>query len=106
MKGQITKLYILYLLEILQKYSDQDHPLMQKDIAAIMERDYGVTCERKSITRNLGNLLDMGYDIVHLERKGYYLANRPFEDSELRLLIDSVMASRHIPVKQAKQLIQ
>ena len=73
MKGQITKLYILYLLEILQKYSDQDHPLMQKDIAAIMERDYGVTCERKSITRNLGNLLDMGYDIVHLERKGFQL---------------------------------
>lgn len=106
MKGRIRKLYILYLLEILQKYTDKDHPLMQKEIAEIMERDYGEACERKAITRNLGNLQDLGYDVVHTEKKGYYLGARDFEDSELRLLIDSVLASRHIPAGKAKQLTE
>lgn len=104
MTGQIKKLYILYLLDILEKYSDESHPLMQKDIMEIMERDYGVVCERKAVTRNLGNLQDMGVDIVHLDRKGYYLGSRAFEDSELRLLIDSVIASRYIPADQAGRL--
>lgn len=106
MTGQIRKLYIIYLLEILQKYTDKDHPLMQKEIAEIMERDYGESCERKAITRNLGNLQDMGYDICRIEKKGYYLGERDFEDSELRLLIDSVVASRHIPAGQAKKLTE
>ncbi len=104
MTGRIRKLYILYLLEILQKYTDKDHPLMQKEIAEIMERDYGEACERKALTRNLGNLQDMGYDVVHVDKKGYYLGTRDFEDSELRLLIDSVLASRHIPAGQARKL--
>ena len=104
MTGQIRKLYILYLLEILQKYTDKDHPLTQRELAEIMERDYGESCERKAITRNLSNLQDMGYDVIHSERKGYYLGERTFEESELRLLIDSVLASRHIPAAQAKQL--
>lgn len=106
MTGQIRKLYILYLLEILEKYTDVDHPLTQKELAEIMERDYGVACERKAITRNLGNLRDMGHDVVHLERKGYYLDSRIFEDGELRLLIDSVLASRHIPADKARELIE
>lgn len=106
MTGQIRKLYILYLLEILEKYTDADHLLTQKEMAEIMNRDYGVSCERKAITRNLGNLQDMGYDVVHVERKGYYLGSRKFEDSELRLLVDSVLASRHIPADKAKNLIE
>lgn len=104
-KGQVKKLYILYILEILRKYSDSDHPLMQKEIIEIMERDFGVACERKAVSRNLGDLQDMGYEIRHT-KKGWFLAGRQFADGELRLLVDSVMASRHIPEKQAGELIE
>ncbi len=105
-KGQVKKLYILYILEILRRYSDQDHPLMQKEIVEIMERDFGIVCERKAVSRNVGDLQDMGYEIRHTKKKGWFLAKREFGDGELRLLIDSVMASRHIPEKQAQDLIE
>lgn len=105
-KGQVKKLYILYTLEILQKYSDKDHPLLQKDIIQIMEREYGAVCERKAVGRNLSDLEDLGYPIRNIRGSGCYLAARSFEDSELRLLVDSVMASRHIPEPQAKALIE
>ncbi|MGN0702947.1 MAG: helix-turn-helix transcriptional regulator [Lentihominibacter sp.] len=103
-RGEIKKLYILYILEILQKYSDTDHKLRQQDIIDYMKRDYDVICERKTVSRNLGDLIDAGYDIEH-DSDGYYFDGRIFEESELRLLIDSVLASRYIPRKQAASLI-
>lgn len=103
-EGQAKKLYILWTLEILKKYSDVDHHLKQNDIIRYMEKDYGVDCERKAVARNISKLKEMGYEIV--KDNGYYLEYREFEDSELRLLVDSVLASRHIPSTQAKQLIE
>lgn len=102
---QIKKLYIIYILRILEKYSDYRHRLTQKDIIDLMERDYGVSCERKTVSRNIGDLADAGYEIERRDG-GYYLDSRTFEDSELRLLIDSVLSSRHIPEKQAADLIE
>lgn len=103
-EGQVKKLYIMQTLEILKKYSDPEHHLKQNDIIKYMKLDYDVECERKSVARNISNLQDLGYDII--KDNGYYLADRTFEESELRLLIDSVMASRHIPLKQSKELIE
>ena len=47
-QGQIKKLFILQILEVLKKFSDDQHPLSQQDIINIMEREYGATCERKA----------------------------------------------------------
>lgn len=102
-EGRVKKLYIMQTLEVLKKYSDVDHHLKQKDIIRYLELEYGTTCERKAVARNISNLQDMGYEIA--KDNGYYLVERTFEDSELRLLIDSVMASRHIPTAQSKELI-
>jgi predicted DNA-binding transcriptional regulator YafY len=103
-EGQIKKLYIIQILEVLKRYSDVDHPLMQKDIMDLMRREFGVECERKAVGRNIENLKDVGYDIEY--DNGYYLVQRDFEESELRYLIDSILASRYIPTKQAKDLIE
>ena len=101
---QVKKLYILYILKILEKYSDCNHRLTQQDIIKLMEKEYGVSCERKTVSRNISDLADAGYEIERRDG-GYYLDSRPFEDSELRLLIDSVIASRHIPARQAADLV-
>ena len=46
----------------------------------------------------------MGYDIV--TKRGCYLANREFDDAELRMLIDSVLFSKCLSGAQAKRLIE
>lgn len=102
--GSIKKLYIIYILEVLKNYSDYEHRLTQKEIIDIIKRDYGAELERKSIARNIGDLQDLGYEIV--QDGGYYLDEREFQDGELRLLIDSVLSSKYIPQKQAKTLIE
>lgn len=99
------KLALLRILQILEQNSDYDNPLKQEDIARYLDRDYGIVIERKAIGRNIFLLKDAGYDILS-DRRGSYLASREFEDSELRLLIDGVLASKHITAKHSKELIE
>lgn len=98
------KLALLRILQILWRESDADHPLHQGQIVKRLEDDYGITVERKAIGRNLALLQDAGFEIEN-DGSGYYLNTRLFEDSELQLLIDGVLASQHISAAHSKKLI-
>ena len=123
---QHKKLMIMNILDILKKYTDEDHRLSQKEIAEILETKYGMKADRKAIKRNLMNLIDFGYEIEYSEAvrmieiknkdgekelvessilSDFYLV-RDFTDAELRLLIDSLLFSKHIPYSQCKELIE
>ena len=99
------KLSIVYILEILKRETNEDHPITHQEILRILKRDYNMVLERKSVARNIQDLTDAGYDIV-TDSRGCYLASRDFEYSELRLLIDSVLFSKNIPQKQCRTLVE
>ena len=86
------KTLILNILNILKNYTDGEHRLRQKDIIDILQRDYSMTVDRKAVSRNLTDLRELGYGIEY--DNGWYI-RRKFEDSELRLLIDSVLFARN-----------
>ena len=98
------KMLNMLILEILKTYSDEEHRLTQQEIIRILERDYGMECDRKTVKRNIDLLDQMGYEI-NMEN-GYYLEEREFEEAELRMLIDSVLFSKNISGTMAKRLIQ
>ena len=107
---QNIKMINLMILEILKKYSDEEHKLTQDEVMLYLERDYGISCNRKTITNNisyLNNFEDEShrklFDIT--TKKGYALLSRDFSEGELRLLIDSVLYSKFISQKQAGVLI-
>jgi len=99
------KLALIRILQILEKHSDSEHPITHEKIVQLLESDYGIVVERKAIGRNISLLQESGYEI-ETTKKGSYLAERTFEDSELRLLIDGVLSSKHITPKQSKELIE
>ncbi len=99
------KLALLRILEILKEHSDCMHPLTQDNIASILEKEYGIELERKAISRNISLLKEAGYEIES-NSQGSYLDERPFEDAELRLLIDGVLASKYITAKHSADLIK
>lgn len=104
--GQKRKL--LYILDILKKYTDEDHPISTKEL--IDQLDHcGVSAERKSIYGDIEELNQYGYDIISIPSRnggGYYLASRDFELPELKLLVDAVAASRFIPEGKSSSLIK
>ncbi len=99
------KLALIRILQILQQHSDFDHPLKQEEIAKILECEYGIVIERKAVGRNISLLKEAGIPI-EATRNGSYLEEREFEDAELKLLIDSVLSSKHIATKHSKDLIE
>ena len=64
---QPKKILILNILDILRKYTDEDHRLSQKEISDILRDKYDMKADRKAIRRNLLNLMDCGYDIEYSE---------------------------------------
>ena len=120
---QSKKLLIMNILDILRKYTDADHRLSQKDVVDILRRDYEMEADRKAVRRNILDLIDFGYEIEYTStvrrtqdpRTGeteestllsdFYLL-RDFTDAELRLLIDGLLFSKHIPYNQCKELVE
>ena len=101
---QDKKALNMLILEILEQYTDSDHPLTQMEIVDLLEKNYGVPCTRQTVKNNLMLLGEMGYEISMED--GIFLMSRQFENAELRMLIDSVLFSRTLSGKQAKRLIE
>ena len=101
---QDKKALNMLILEILEQYTDSDHPLTQMEIVDLLEKNYGVPCTRQTVKNNLMLLGEMGYEISM--ESGICLMSRQFENAELRMLIDSVLFSRTLSGKQAKRLIE
>ena len=104
-KKESKGLALIRTLQILEQYSDYDHPLTQEDIVQRLESEYGIVIERKAISRKLSLLKEAGYKIMS-RRDGSYLDYRTFTDSELRILIDGVLSSKHIPAGDSLDLIE
>lgn len=100
------KLLILYVLEVLREYSDEEHPLKQEEIAQKIFSSHGMECERKAIAANIGYLEDYGLDIVRVKNKGVYLGSRALEPSEITFLVDAIFSNRTIDGKYSQQLAE
>ena len=94
----------MLILEILKEYTDENHRLTQKEMIQLLEKNYGMTCDRRSVRANIDSLKELGYEIA--ADKGYYLQERDFDDAELRLLIDGVLSAKGVSQSQAKRLIK
>ncbi len=102
------KMLNMLILEILRNYTDEDHSLTQQEIIKLLELNYGMDCDRRSVKNNVLSLKELGEECgfeISME-KGYRLISREFDDAELRILIDSVLFSKSISTRQAKDLIK
>ena len=102
------KMSPVYILDVLRRYTDENHKLPYKQISRHVEADYGMSCGIAMIRDNINLLIDAGYDIEKFEDNGQgcCLLSDRFTDSEVRMLIDSVMSSRYIKERYAKDLIE
>ncbi|MBR4461255.1 MAG: WYL domain-containing transcriptional regulator [Erysipelotrichaceae bacterium] len=97
----------LLMLEILRKYSDENHILSTKELQRLLEASYGIVLERRTIYSNLEILRQAGYKISDVadNGKGYFLEERQFDKGEVLLLCNAIHASHFISQKQSKKLI-
>lgn len=103
---------VLYILNILKKYSDAEHLLSVAEIQRKIKEVYNVEIDTRTIRRNI-NLLKykMEYDISTRDDngKGYYISRDPetdFEPGEVRAIIDNFSYANYIVPSIAKNIIK
>ena len=103
---------ILYILNVLKKYSDEAHMLSAKEIQRKVKEIYNVEIDPRTIRRNI-NLLKykLDYDISTREEngKGYYINRDPetdFEPGEIRAIIDNFSYANYIVPSVAREIIK
>ena len=94
---------MIFILEILKEYSDENHKLTHNDIIKKLYAEYGMECERKSIGANINMLIDLGYDIIK-QKNGVYLGSRELEPSEITFLIDAIFSSKSLDGEHSRKL--
>lgn len=134
-KSQDKKMIPVDILEILKRHSDENHPLKQKDILEYLKEEYLMDVDKKAVSSNLDRLIDEFDEIGYAEnstkskmtnkykkkamKKGEkkkegsdksitktdFFWYHDFDESELRLIIDSLLFSKYIPYSQCKDII-
>ena len=105
-KSPNQKIKILYLMQILLEETDDDHALTSAQLIDKLAA-LDVKVERKTLYDDIETLRHFGLDILNRKESpaGYYIGSRQFELAELKLLVDTVQASRFITAKKSDELI-
>ncbi len=98
---------LLYIQKILLEKTDEEHGLTVNEIISELN-SYGINAERKSIYGDLRLLEAYGLDICSEKSKTvrYYIGERDFQISELKLLVDAIQSSKFITEKKSLELIK
>ena len=102
---------VLYILNILKKYSDEDHILSAKEIRDLVKQEYNVDNDDRTIRRNILLLKEkLGYDISTKSenKKGYYLIKDyyiDFDIGEIRTIIDTISFAPYITAEKSRKII-
>lgn len=111
------------VLEILKAYTDEEHGLKVTRIVELLQQDYGITMERKAVSRILNDLLELSeipqeydwknpmpfsikFDVIPRStgdiRENWRLC-KEFEDAEICLLTDLLVS---VPGYPANRLLE
>lgn len=102
-----SKLKTLYIFKFLNDYTDENNPLSTTELIDMLSQ-VGIKTERKSIYSDVKILNQIGFDIVSTRspKKGFFMAHRQFQLSEVRLLIDAVSSAGFITPKKTEELAE
>lgn len=101
------KIKLLKLVELLRQETDELHPMTTNEICNRLAA-MGISCERRTVTRDMALLNEQGYEIMSRQvgkAKGYYIEDRSFSVPELKILIDAVQAASFITNRKTADLI-
>lgn len=101
--GQGVKL--LYVRDYLRKHTNKDNAKNAKKICKYLETK-GIDAKPKTIYNDILRLqVDFGEPIEYsAKQRGYYITKPQFEPYELRLIVDSIQASKFITQEEARSI--
>lgn len=102
------KLKLLQLNKFFLENTDENNTASMNEIVDYLAT-LGISAERKSLYDDFEQLRAFGTEVMSIKNKngtGYYVADRLFEVSELKLLVDAVQVAKFITDKKSRALIK
>ncbi|MBO7393413.1 MAG: WYL domain-containing transcriptional regulator [Abditibacteriota bacterium] len=100
------RIRLLKIYEYLKSDSDDNSMLTTEDLLNRLAED-GIECDRRTLYKDIKFLNECGYEI-HADncghKKAYYVIDRLFDVSELKILVDAVHGAGFITRKLSKEL--
>lgn len=109
MEEKRKKTKLLYLTQLFSEGTDENHQVSLSDINTFLESKGIKSVDRKTLYSDLEELKQFGYDILTEVRGGknyYYLGERLFQLPELKLLVDTIQASKFMTEAKSRDLIK
>ncbi len=107
-KGTNQKFKLYRLAQIMLEKTDEEHYITMPEIMSALAQ-YDITADRKSIYTDLRDLEQLGIEVEGEpvgNRYHYHVVGRQFELPELKLLVDSIQASKFITERKSRDLIK
>ena len=108
MSENSTRIKLLKLYELLQRETDEEHPLSRGELCGRLNAQ-GIPCHVKTVTRDIAALNEYGYEVCGFmegREKYYYVPDREFSIPELKIMIDAVQASSFVTEKKTADMIE
>ena len=104
-RSENQKLKLLYLIDILNKETDENHAISMQEIIEKLS-DKGICAERKSLYSDIALLGDYGITIEKTADHKYFVSTRDYELAELKTLVDIIQSSQFLTAKKSRALTQ
>ena len=104
-ESSVKKIRILKLWELLRTETDETSPLDTVQIIEKLKQD-GLSADRKTLYEDIKLLNEYGFEVMceRSKRNRYYVADRSFDEAEIRMLIDAVFSANFITTRKGEEL--
>lgn len=96
---------LLQISEIIKKSSDDKKSLTKAQICKLLFEQFGVDADQRTVKDDINCLLSMGY-IACDGKNSYHYAKHPFEDWELKMLIDGIAQTDYFEPRTLNHIIE
>lgn len=98
---------LLFLAKMMYENTDENHPITTNEIIAVLKKN-AFSANRKTVKDDIDVLVASGIDIITIKssQNMYYIGERQFQLSEIKLLADAIAASKFITRDKSEQLTQ
>ncbi len=106
MDKDIKRIRLLKIWEILNRETDEEHPLGTEAILSKLAEE-GIECVRTTLYEDIKTLQKYGYEIfcVRSSSNQYYVCDRSISVPEILILMDAVQAAGFITEKKTAELV-
>lgn len=101
------KIKLLVLWDILQKNTDEEHPMTTRNIITALNQ-HGISVSRKTIYEDIDLLNKYGYEVLCKKSRSntYYVLDRKIERSEVQVLLSAIGSAKSLSDKKTVELMK